>query len=131
MQQDLEPALRALGLLESDTIQERPWGIWADWYRTPEATLKVMVVKPGARMSLQRHNERDEVWRVISGTGEDQGDEVIPLIPGKTHVVAKGSLHRIANTGEHPLVIVEMQLGNCSENDIERLEDDYHRETAA
>ena len=123
----LEEALAALGLFESDVIEERPWGLWVDWYRTPEATLKCMVVKPGARMSLQRHKERREVWRVISGHGEDQGDKATPLRPGLTHVVEQGQTHRIANTGTEPLVIVELQMGACREDDIERLADDYER----
>lgn len=128
--EQLHKAMRSMGLFESDVVQERPWGLWCDWYRTPEATLKCMVVKPGARMSLQRHGERTEVWRTISGRGEDQGtDPPTPLTPGHTHVVKVGDTHRIANTGTEPLVIVEMQLGHCHEDDIERLADDYERKT--
>ncbi len=125
---DLRQALKALGLFESDTVEERPWGLWVDWYRTPEATLKCMVVKPGARMSLQKHGHRKEIWRVISGEGQDQGTEPpTKLVPGHTHVVEIGATHRIANTGKDPLVIVELQMGECREDDIERLADDYQR----
>ncbi len=124
----LMAALRAIGLFESDVVEERPWGLWVDWYRTPEVALKCMVVKPGERMSLQRHRHRMEVWRVISGQGEDQGPKPpLPLTPGRTVAVEPGQVHRIANTGRDPLVIVEMQLGTCDEHDIERLEDDYRR----
>jgi len=126
--QDLHDAIQAMGLFKSDTVRERPWGLWVDWYRSPEATMKCMVVRPGARMSLQRHGKRMEVWRVISGEGEDQGTEpATPLTPGTTRVVQVGDVHRIANTGTAPLVIVEMQLGACSEDDIERLADDFDR----
>ena len=87
-----------------------------------------MVIKPGARMSLQKHGHRQEVWRTISGVGEDQGTSPpTPLRPGHTHVVKVGSTHRIANTGAEPLVIVELQMGECREDDIERLADDYER----
>ncbi len=121
-------ALRLLGLGSTDKVQDRPWGLWVDWYRTPEATLKVMVVRAGARMSLQRHAQRSEVWHIVSGRGEDQGTTPAkPLLPGMNHLVPIGVLHRIANTGTAPLVIVEMQTGQCSEADIERLADDYHR----
>lgn len=120
--------LRAIGLFESDVVEERPWGLWVDWFRSEEATLKCMVVAPGARMSLQRHRHRLEVWRVISGQGEDQGREPpAPLAPGHTVSVGPGQVHRIANTGRDPLVIVEMQIGRCDEHDIERLADDYRR----
>lgn len=126
--EELHDAIASMGLFESDTVEERPWGLWVDWYRTPESTLKCMVVKPGARMSLQKHAEREEIWRIISGHGQDQGQEPpVDLVPGLTHVVEIGQVHRIANTGDEPLVIVEMQMGNCSEDDIERLEDDYDR----
>lgn len=121
-------ALKAVGLFDSDVVQERPWGLWVDWYRTPEATLKCMAIHPGARMSLQIHKERSEVWRVISGKGEDQGSSPpAPLVPGTTHFVKVGSQHRIANTGSEPLVIVELQMGKCREEDIIRLADDYNR----
>ncbi len=124
--QELKDHARAMGLLVNDAVEERPWGIWFDWFRSPEATLKCMLVAPGHRMSLQRHQEREEVWRVISGSGEDQGpNPPQPLVPGSTHHVPPGQIHRIANTGSGPLVIVEMQAGNCSEEDIERMEDDY------
>ncbi|MEA3191070.1 MAG: mannose-6-phosphate isomerase [Thermoplasmata archaeon] len=121
-------SLRAIGLFESDVVQERPWGVWVDWYRSDAATLKCMVVRPGARMSLQKHARRREVWRIVAGKGEDQGTSPpTPLTPGKTHVVEAGAVHRIANTGTEPLVIVELQTGHCDEHDIERIADDYDR----
>ncbi|MHB8634099.1 MAG: phosphomannose isomerase type II C-terminal cupin domain [Thermoplasmatota archaeon] len=121
-------ALAAMGLFASDVVQERPWGLWVDWYRTPEATMKCMAVHPGARMSLQVHRERREVWRVLSGSGEDQGtNPPTPLTPGVTHVVEIGVRHRIANTGSDPLVVVELQMGHCREEDIVRFADDYMR----
>lgn len=124
----LRAALVRLGLAEGADVQERPWGLWVDWFRSPEATLKAMVVRPGARMSLQRHLQRSEVWHIVSGAGEDQGaTPATPLRAGTTHTVAVGALHRIANSGSEPLVIVEMQTGRCSETDIERLADDYAR----
>ncbi|MFO1533266.1 MAG: hypothetical protein ABR562_06165 [Thermoplasmatota archaeon] len=58
----------------------------------------------------------------------DQGAQPpSPLVPGRTYVVGKGDVHRIANIGKEPLVIVELQLGHCKEEDIERLADDYRR----
>lgn len=124
----LRAALQTLGLGALDKAQERPWGIWIDWHRTPESTLKAMVVRPGARMSLQRHRERSEAWHIVSGHGEDQGtDPPTKLSPGQNHYVPVGALHRLANTGSAPLVVVEMQMGHCSEADIERIADDYAR----
>jgi mannose-6-phosphate isomerase-like protein (cupin superfamily) len=50
-------------------------------------------------------------------------------VPGHTHVVKIGATHRIANTGTDPLVIVELQMGECREDDIVRLADDYKRDS--
>ena len=124
--------VRTLGLIGTEPAQERPWGLWVDWHRTPEATLKCVVVRPGARLSLQRHRGRREVWRVVAGHGEDQGPSPpVRLEPGSTHVVEVGALHRLANTGLDPLVVVELQTGRCSEDDIERIADDYARASPA
>jgi mannose-6-phosphate isomerase-like protein (cupin superfamily) len=74
------------------------------------------------------HRGRREVWRVVAGHGEDQGvTPPVRLEPGMTHVVEVGAVHRLANTGLEPLVVVELQTGQCSEDDIERLADDYQR----
>jgi mannose-1-phosphate guanylyltransferase/mannose-6-phosphate isomerase len=124
----LRQALQALGLSESTLVVEKPWGLYADWHRSSAMTLKCLVVKPGHRMSLQRHAQREEVWRTLSGRGEDQATTPpTPLLPGRTHQIAKGALHRMANVGKEPLVVVEVQLGLCREDDIERLADDYKR----
>ena len=123
----LRIALDSLGLGDAH-VQERPWGLWVDWHRSAPTTLKAMVVRPGHRMSLQRHFERSEIWHVVSGNGEDQGvNPAKKLKPGDNHFVPVGVLHRLANTGSTPLIVVEAQSGNCREDDIERLEDDYKR----
>ena len=41
--------------------------------------------------------------------------------------IAKLEVHRITNECETPLVILELQTGNCREDDIIRIEDDYGR----
>ena len=39
-----------------------------------------------------------------------------------------GTKHRLENTGEEPLVIIEVQFGSyLGEDDITRLEDDFGR----
>ena len=42
--------------------------------------------------------------------------------------IPKGDIHRLENIGEEILTLVEIQIGNdISEDDIERLEDDFGR----
>ena len=42
--------------------------------------------------------------------------------------IPQGDLHRLENIGKNTLTLVEIQIGNkISEDDIERLEDDFGR----
>lgn len=106
----------------------RPWGSYTlleeDGYK-----IKKIVVKPGKRMSLQRHYHRSEHWIVVRGTARIyvDGKEIL-LRPGESTFVPAGSLHRIENPGKVPLEIIEVQIGEyLEEDDIERIEDDYGR----
>jgi mannose-6-phosphate isomerase len=110
----------------SDT---RPWGSWhvldeADGYK-----VKRIVVTPGARLSLQRHEHRAEHWFVVRGTATcTVGDATAVLVSGESIDVAVGQAHRIANQGDDTLVLIEVQRGSYTgEDDIIRLEDDYGR----
>jgi mannose-6-phosphate isomerase-like protein (cupin superfamily) len=95
----------------------------------PTHKVKRITVEPGQRLSYQRHSKREEHWFVVSGAGEVTLDGATrPVGPSSTVDVARGEAHRIANTGSEPLVFIEVQLGaSFSEDDIERLDDDYGR----
>ena len=91
--------------------------------------VKRLVVRPHARLSLQSHQHRSEHWTVLAGVASCQVDSVPTevRVGDEVHVPC-GSTHRIANTGEEWLEIVELQLGDyLGEDDIVRLEDDYGR----
>jgi mannose-6-phosphate isomerase len=91
--------------------------------------VKRIVVKPGQRLSYQRHQKRAEHWVVVAGTGvATLNGEARTLSPGDTVAVAEGMAHRIACTGSRDLEFVEVQTGTYfGEDDIERFEDDYGR----
>jgi mannose-1-phosphate guanylyltransferase/mannose-6-phosphate isomerase len=108
---------------------ERPWGYYEVLIEDLEHKVKRIVVYPGARLSLQKHRHRDEHWLIVSGEAEFtlNTDEII-LGKGQSIDIPRGALHRVRNTGEKALVIVEVQTGDYfDENDIERVEDDYGR----
>jgi mannose-6-phosphate isomerase len=108
---------------------ERPWGYYEVLMEDAEHKLKRIVVYPGTRLSLQRHRHRDEHWLIVSGEAvlTLNTDELI-LVKGQSIDIPRGALHRVRNTGESDLVIVEVQTGDYfDENDIERVEDDYGR----
>lgn len=110
---------------------ERPWGHYIKFMQEEGVWVKRVEVNPGARLSLQRHKHRSEKWNIISGEGLvtlDSND--IPVKAGSVLDVPVGTIHRIANTGQTKLVFIEVACGDyLSEDDIERIQDDYDRNT--
>ena len=107
----------------------RPWG-WYDSVDEGERfKVKRIQVKPGASLSLQMHHHRAEHWIVVRGTAEiTNGDEVITLQENQSTYIPQGQTHRLANPGNEPLEIIEVQSGSyLGEDDIVRFEDTYGR----
>ena len=94
--------------------------------------VKSILVKPGKRLSLQKHARRSEHWFVVRGTGVVTLDDApVAVAPGTAVDIALGASHRIENTGTDDLVFVEVQHGDYfGEDDIIRLSDDYGRADA-
>ena len=47
--------------------EHRPWGSFTVLADEPDHKVKRIVVKPGQRLSLQRHKHRQEHWLIVSG----------------------------------------------------------------
>jgi mannose-6-phosphate isomerase len=109
--------------------ENRPWGSWHVLDEGEGFKVKRIVVHPGSRLSLQRHELRAEHWVVVSGRATcTVGSESVTLHLGDAVDVEIGQAHRIANEGDETLVIIEVQRGTyLGEDDIVRLEDDYGR----
>lgn len=107
----------------------RPWGSFTILADEADHKVKRIVVKPGHRLSLQRHKHRQEHWLMVSGTAVvTHNDDLITLGPGQAIDIALGDIHRVQNDGKVDVVFIEVQLGDYfGEDDIERLEDDYGR----
>ena len=112
---------------------ERPWGYYAVVDEGDDFRVKRICVRPGQRISYQRHSRRAEHWYVVTGMGVATIDDVEQRVaPHSTVTVPVGAAHRIANEGDVDLVFVEVQTGSYfGEDDIERLDDDYGRRTGA
>jgi len=117
-----------VGYTAGDTDQ-RPWGRWTVLEAGAGYAVKRIEVKPGERLSLQRHRFRAEQWVVVAGTALVTLDvATFELTPGGTAHIAMGQVHRVENRGEQDVVFIEVQTGpTLDENDIERLEDSYGR----
>jgi mannose-1-phosphate guanylyltransferase/mannose-6-phosphate isomerase len=107
----------------------RPWGYYEVVAGGPGYQVKRIVVDPGARLSLQSHRHRAEHWIVVQGTADvTVGSDIRPVPTGKSVFIPQGAVHRLGNSGETAVTIIEIQLGSyLGEDDIERYEDDYGR----
>ncbi len=107
---------------------DRPWGRWEEYLNEEGYRVKRIIVAPGQRLSLQKHEHRSEHWVIVAGKGMFTLDESLTEVEaGSTVFIPVGGVHRIENPNEDPLIIIETQLGLCLEDDIIRLEDDYGR----
>jgi mannose-6-phosphate isomerase len=114
----------------SDDESVRPWGHYEVLSDGPDFKTKSITVRPGKRLSLQRHERRSEHWFIVKGTGVVTLDGTsVDVEAGSAVDVPAGAAHRIQNThDESDLVFVEVQHGDYfGEDDIVRLEDDYGR----
>ncbi len=107
----------------------RPWGWYQRTDRGSRFQVKRIMVKPGGRLSLQKHHHRAEHWVVVKGTAEVTVNETVSLVHENESVyIPIGSLHRLANPGLIPLEVIEVQVGSYTgEDDIVRVEDAYGR----
>jgi mannose-1-phosphate guanylyltransferase/mannose-6-phosphate isomerase len=126
--------LKAAGRSEA-TAQartHRPWG----WFQTMDEghrfKVKRLCVKPGAKLSLQKHWHRNEHWVVVTGTAlVTCGDKDFTLRENESTYIPAGTQHRLVNPGHVELHMVEVQSGEyVGEDDIVRIADDYGREGA-
>lgn len=107
----------------------RPWGNYQVLHIEDSFQAKRVEVNPGQRLSYQLHHRRGEKWTIVTGTGTvTLNDREFPIGPGAVVAIPKETKHRIHNTGDVPLIFVEVQLGDYfGEDDIVRFEDDYNR----
>jgi mannose-1-phosphate guanylyltransferase / mannose-6-phosphate isomerase len=111
------------------TTVYRPWG----YYRTVDAgeryQVKRIMVKPGAKLSLQKHFHRAEHWVVVQGTAlVTKGDEQSLVHENQSIYIPLGTNHRLENPGKLPLHLIEVQSGAyLGEDDIVRISDSYGR----
>ena len=128
---DLVAKLAETGRSETSTHRRvhRPWGWYENLDHGPRFQVKRILVKPGARLSLQMHHHRAEHWIVVSGTAEvTNGTSVTMLSENQSTYIPLGQTHRLGNPGKVPLEIIEVQSGSyLGEDDIVRFEDSYGR----
>lgn len=108
----------------------RPWGGYASILSGERFQVKRLFVKPGKKLSLQRHFHRSEHWVVVRGTAEVTIDDTITTLwENQSVYLPQGCVHRLANPGRMMLELIEVQTGSyLGEDDIVRLDDDFGRQ---
>ncbi|MFA5005040.1 MAG: mannose-1-phosphate guanylyltransferase/mannose-6-phosphate isomerase [Candidatus Omnitrophota bacterium] len=109
--------------------ERRPWGSFTVLQEGIGFKIKLIEISPRKRLSLQRHKNRAEHWVVVSGVAKVTSGRDVSLVRSNESIyISKGKKHRLENTLNQPLRIVEVQTGNyLGEDDIERFEDDFKR----
>ena len=107
----------------------RPWGYYQDIDLAERYRVKRIVVKPGGKLSLQKHLHRSEHWVVVKGTAEvTVGTDIRSVHENESIYIPLESMHRLANPGRIPLELIEVQVGSyVGEDDIVRFDDVYGR----
>jgi mannose-1-phosphate guanylyltransferase/mannose-6-phosphate isomerase len=107
----------------------RPWGSYQSVDNGDRHQVKRIVVKPGGRLSLQKHHHRSEHWIVVRGTARVTVNELVKIVHENESIyIPIGSVHRLENPGKILLELIEVQTGSyLGEDDIIRIEDDYQR----
>lgn len=117
------------GLTETHQTSYRPWGGYSSVLNGERFQVKRLFVKPGKRLSLQKHFHRSEHWVVVRGTAEVQvGEETRTLRENESVYIPQGTVHRLSNPGKILLELIEVQTGSyLGEDDIIRIEDEFGR----
>ncbi|HLB43320.1 MAG TPA: mannose-1-phosphate guanylyltransferase/mannose-6-phosphate isomerase [Gammaproteobacteria bacterium] len=107
----------------------RPWGYYETLYQSECFQVKRISIKPRAKLSLQKHHYRSEHWVVVRGSAQVIRDEETFIISkNQSTYIPIGVKHRLANSTDENLEIIEIQLGDyLGEDDIIRFEDAYGR----
>lgn len=132
--QKVKSVVKALKARESalpniHVTAHRPWGTYTILDESNGYKVKRIVVKPGKRLSLQKHYHRSEHWIVVSGTANvTRGENEFIVRANESTYIPMGEVHRLENVGKIPLIMIEAQVGEyVGEDDIVRISDDFKR----
>lgn len=115
--------------LDHHRVVYRPWGQYDSIDIGDRYQVKRITVKPGAKLSVQKHHHRAEHWVVVRGCAKvTRGEETILLTENQSTYIPLGEIHALENPGKIPLDLIEVQSGSyLGEDDIVRFEDKYGR----
>jgi mannose-1-phosphate guanylyltransferase / mannose-6-phosphate isomerase len=116
-------------LTENHIKAHRPWGSYQSVDNGDRHQVKRIIVKPGGRLSPQKHHHRSEHWIVVGAPARVTVNELVKTLHENESIyIPIGAVHRLENPGKIKLELIEVQTGSyLGEDDITRIEDDYQR----
>jgi mannose-1-phosphate guanylyltransferase len=125
----LAAAKSTASLAETHPTSYRPWGGYTCVLIGDRFQVKRLFVRPGKKLSLQKHHHRSEHWICVKGTAEVTiGEEVKTIQENQSVYIPQGEVHRLANPGKILLEMIEVQTGSyLGEDDIIRIIDEFGR----
>jgi mannose-6-phosphate isomerase-like protein (cupin superfamily) len=114
-------------LLQDNKTIRRPWGILRELERQGSYIVKEITVPPRKQCSLHVHQNHDEHWLIVSGTGQAViGDKTVAIEPNTYVSLPRKLPHRVINSGSEPLCYIEIVYGEgVAEDDLEKLDCTY------
>lgn len=109
---------------------DKPWGHEMIWAQTDRYVGKILVIEAGKRLSLQRHEIKDESILIRSGRLRlylEDDDGVLrehELAAGEARRIPTGRIHRFEAIDRCELI----EVSTPELDDVIRLEDDFGRE---
>jgi mannose-6-phosphate isomerase len=113
-------------------IVQKPWGHEEIWAETTNYVGKVLTINPGHRLSRQYHVQKEETFRVLSGSlileiGQGETMQVLTLEVGDSYHCPPGTIHRMVCDVEDSEAVQVLEVSTNHLDDVVRLEDDYNR----
>ena len=107
----------------------RPWGEFKNIHTDQGFQIKILIIYPKNKISLQYHNKRSEHWIVVQGKATiTKGSRTFDLKSNQSTFIDIKEIHRLENKTSKILKLVEVQTGKyLGEDDIVRIEDKYGR----
>lgn len=101
---------------------ERKWGTWEVLSVSSDYCIKKLCIFPNKQISLQYHEHRNELWKIIKGSGLVINNDIVRKVGVEDIVnISKKEVHQIKNITDEELVLIEIQTGEeLNEEDIVR-----------